>query len=318
MYVKVDSDFEKAFKITDFPLNVAVEPSTYCNLNCIMCNNNELTRDKGNLNILLYKKIVDEIAKESPNTRLWLDFYGEPLIVKYKLYYMIDYAKKKGLNNININSNGLLMDEEMAEMLLDSGVSYLSFDCDGFSKECYERIRVNGDRDIFYRNVEYILRRKKELGLDKPIIEVKIIEMDENKEEVQQVMDYWKERGAWTACRRKGSWKGEGFDDDISKEKRIACGHAVGQLVFTWDGYAVNCGFDGLAAHTYGNVCNESIKAIWNRRNELLVKPHLEHQFDAVPELCRNCGNWKNIGEERFDENGVAIDKNYKVKEKMM
>lgn len=148
----------------DFPLNVAIEPTNHCNFNCIMCSHDKMTRKKGIMDIRLYKKIIDEIADVNPDTRIWLDFYGEPLTIKYKLYYMIDYAIKKGVSNVNLNTNASLLDEEMAEMLLDSGLSYLSIDCDGFSNEVYEKIRRGGNRDKLFKNIEYLLQRKRQRG----------------------------------------------------------------------------------------------------------------------------------------------------------
>lgn len=115
---------------------------------------------------------------------------------------MIDYARKRGLKNIELNTNGTLLDEEMAEMLLDSQISFISIDCDGFSKETYEKIRVGANRDVTYANIEYILKRKRQLKLDKPIIEVKIMEMNENKDEIKDIINYWREKGAWTTTRR--------------------------------------------------------------------------------------------------------------------
>lgn len=313
-------EIEKKFVMTDFPLNVAVEPTTFCNLNCIMCDNNQITRSKGQMHILLYKKIVDEIAEESPKTRLWLDFYGEPLLVKYKLYYMIDYARKKGIDNICLNTNGQLLNEELAEMLLDAGIEYISFDCDGYSKEVYEKIRRNGKREVFYNNVEYILKRKKERNLKRPIIEIKIIEMEENKEEIDQIIDYWRGKGAWTTCRRKSTWGGNErtvlMEQDAMKD-RIACGHAIGQMAITWDGKVVNCGFDGHAQVIWGDVLKESIKKIWERRNEMLVKKHLNHVFSEIPDICKYCGNWRNVGEDRYDEDGNKVRKVYDIKGKL-
>lgn len=313
------NEIEKKFKMSEFPLNVIVEPGNYCNLNCTTCANNRLTRPKGSMDIRLYKKIIDEIAVENPYTRLWLDFYGEPLIQKFKIYYMIDYAKKKGIQNISINTNGTLLDEEMAEMLLDSGIDFISIDCDGFSKEVYEKIRVGAKRDVTYKNIEYILKRKKELGIKKPIIEVKIMEMEENKEEIPLVLNYWRERGAWTTTRRLISWAG--MCEDIhhtNTENRIACGNAVGILPITWDGKATNCVMDVDAKFVCGDVNTQSIKEIWSKRNEKMVSKHMEHRFDELPDICRNCTDWTIIGEERYDENGRRIEKSYKAEDAML
>lgn len=319
MYEKVNEYLEQKFEITEFPLNVIVEPCNFCNLNCITCTNNILTRPKGYMNILLYKKIVDEIAKENRYTRLWLDFFGEPLLQKFKLFYMINYARRKGLVNINMNTNGTLLDKEMAEMLLDSGISFVSIDCDGYTKEVYEKIRVNADRDVTYTNIEYLLKRKNELGLKNPIIEIKIMEMNENKNEINQIIQYWRKRGAWTTTRRLITWGGMcGELSSKVETERIACGNAVGVLPITWDGKAVNCVMDVDAQYVCGDVTQLSIKEIWQRRNDNMVRKHIEHRFDELPEICQNCNDWAIIGENRFDENGKIVEKNYSSKDMML
>lgn len=166
-----ETDFkalEAKYSMHDFPLNIAIEPTNHCNFNCIMCPHDKMTRKKGIMDIRLYKKIIDEVAEVNPDTRIYLDFYGEPLIVKYKLYYMIDYAIKRNVKNIATNTNASLLDEEMAEMLLDSGISFISLDCDGYSKEVYEKVRRGGNRDKFFKNVEYLLERLNERKKIKP------------------------------------------------------------------------------------------------------------------------------------------------------
>ncbi|MBO4901209.1 MAG: radical SAM protein [Lachnospiraceae bacterium] len=312
-------DLEKKFEIRDFPLNIAIEPSNYCNLNCVMCAHDKLTRKKGAMDIRLYKKIVDEIAKENPYTRVWLDFYGEPLLAKFRLYYMIDYAVKQGLKNLCFNTNATLLDKEMAEMLLDSGVHFISIDCDGFSAEVYEKIRVGAKRDDMYRNTEYLLQRKKERGLTSPIIEVKAMEMDENKHEIDQILSYWRERGAWTCIRRLISWGGR-YDNhaDGNAQERIACGSGIGILPITWEGIAVNCVMDVDATYPSGDVNKESIKEIWMRRNEYLVKKQMEHKWDELPEICKTCNDWMVVGEIRYDETGKLLEKSYEAEAEML
>ena len=302
----------------DFPLNICIEPTNHCNYNCIMCSHDKMTRKKGIMDIRLYKKIIDEIAVINPDTRIYLDLYGEPLTIKYKLYYMIDYAKKKGLSNVNLNSNASLLDEEMAEMILDSGIDYFSVDCDGFSKEVYEKIRRGGNRDKFYKNVDYILQRKKERGDVLPIIDVKVIEMPENRDEISKIMEYWQSKGAWTARRRLISWGNSNdkakFDSNVD---RIACGTGLGICAITWDGKISNCAVDVADAKViWGDVNTESIQDIWRRRNEQMVKYHFSHEWDKLPEICQNCNDWQIVGEERFDENGNPINKNYNSKGK--
>ncbi len=55
---------------------------------------------------------------------------------------------------------------------------------------------------MLYDNIEYLLKRKAERGLKTPIIEVKAMEMDENRDELDKIVEYWRARGAWTTVRR--------------------------------------------------------------------------------------------------------------------
>lgn len=318
MYADIN-EVEKTFEIKEFPLNIIIEPGNYCNLNCTTCANNMMTRPKGRIDVLLYKKLIDEIAQENKNTRIWLDFYGEPLLQQFKIFYMIDYAKKNGLSNVSLNTNGTLLNQEMTEMILDSGLDFISIDCDGFSKEVYEKIRVNGNRDVTYANIEYFLKRRKERGLKKPIVEVKAMEMEENAHEIDTIVRYWRKRGAWTTTRRLISWAGmiDELSPDAQKD-RVACGYAVGIMAITWDGKVTNCACDANAEIVWGDVNTESIKDVWKRRAEDMVRKHIEHRFDELPEICQRCTDWMIVGEERFDEYGNPVEKSYQHDESML
>lgn len=313
------SKIEHNYRITEFPLNVAIEVTNNCNLNCTMCQNDQLTRKRGYMSMTLYKRIIDEVAKENKGTRIWLDFYGEPLLAGWKLYYMIDYAKKKGLTNVCINTNGTLMNKEYADMLLDAGVDFISLDCDGYSKKVYESIRVNGNRDIFYANVEYLLEEKKRRNSD-VVIDVKVIEMDENRDEIPQIVKHWSARGAWTAVRRCADWVFEKnpVGEPVQNDNRIACGHLIGTLVVTWNGEVAQCAWDANASNIIGDVNKETIKTIWGRHNRELCSVHMNHEWDKLNHLCKNCADWKYVGEERYDEQGNKIEKNYDSQKKML
>lgn len=312
------TEIEKKYHVTNFPLNIALEVTNNCNLNCVMCHNDQLTRKRGYMSMILYKKIVDEIAKENKGTRLWLDFYGEALLAGWKLYYMIDYAKKRGLTNVCINTNGTLMNREYVDMLLDSGVDYISLDCDGYSKEIYERIRVNGDRDVFYSNVEYLLKEKQRRN-SKVIVDVKVIEMEENRSEIPLIVKHWRSRGAWTAVRRCADWvlKDDDLKEAVDNHNRIACGHLLGTLAITWDGVVPQCVWDADVSNMIGDVTKESIKTVWERNNRTLVSIHMNHEWDRLNSLCQSCCDWMYIGEQRYDENGDEIRRSYDNNQKI-
>lgn len=147
---------------------------------------------------------------------------------------------------------------------------------------------------------------------------MKIIEMPENQHEVEQVMKYWQSKGAWTAKRRQLSWGGNNKRATLdNKDFRIACGPALGVLPITWEGKVTNCVWCADDTVIWGDVNTESLQEIWRRRNEQMVKYHFSHEWDKLPALCQNCNDWQIVGEERFDENGNPINKNYNSKGKV-
>lgn len=317
--IKNLKELETKFQFRDFPLNIGLEVGNYCNLNCIMCCNDTLKRKRGYMDMHLYRKIVDEIAEISPNTRLWLDFYGEPLLARYKLYFMIDYAKKKGITNVNFNTNGTLLDDEMAEMLLDSGVDFISVDVDGFSKEVYEKIRKGADRDVVYNNVLNFVEKWKKREGKKLYFEIKVIEMEENKHEVQQIVDYWLEKEVGVGVRVLNNWGGslKTVKHDI-KQDRIACGNATGQLCITWEGKVTVCAQDCEAVLALGDLHSESLQEIWQKKRQFIER-HMEHKFDELPELCQQCTSWALVGsEEHYSPTGEKYDRSYEFDDSMV
>ena len=140
---------------------------------------------------------------------------------------MLDYAKSVGLQSLNINTNGMLLTPETAELLLKSGADLIVIGIDGFSKKTFEKIRVEADRDVVYANVEHLLAARQTRGSG-PEIQVQFIEMDENRHELEAFQAYWLARGATLKVRKMLSWGGT-FDTSLNvpKEERIPCPWAI-------------------------------------------------------------------------------------------
>jgi len=307
-------NIEKNYKLHDFPPSVIVESTLYCNYNCIQCGHSQLTRPKGNMDINLYKKIVDEVAVESPSSEFWLAFYGEPLLLKYKLYYMIKYAKDSGLENVIINTNGMLLTDEMADLLIESGLDRMVLGIDGFSKETYEKIRLNGNKEQVYKNVLNMVRKIQSNQLAKPTIEVQFIIMGENQHELEMFKRFWTQQGVCLKIRDRVTWlgaveKGSNIQDNID---RVACGWGVATCPITWQGEVVTCGVDYNAYGSFGNVREKSIKEIWNSPRREFTLKHLQHRFDELPKYCQDCKDWQVIGAEYYDNKGNKVEKVYK------
>ncbi len=281
-----------------FPTRFAVEVTAECNLECSMCHHPNMQRPKGRMPFELWKRCADQIAGSFPDTQCWFSFCGDPLIEPDLLLRMLAYGKSVGLRSLNINTNGMLLTAELVEPLLNSGADLFVFGIDGFSKETFEKIRVKGDRDVVYANVEQFLAAR-HASTSEPEIQVQFIEMDENGHELEDFKAYWLARGATLKVRNKLSWGGR-FDTPlaVSKEKRIPCPWAITMMHVFWDGRVPRCPGDTEGTEGVGNAWDEPLTVLWERLGEYRKK-HLEHRFDELPETCQDCKDWMTGAAER-------------------
>jgi hypothetical protein len=204
-----------------------------------------------------------------------------------------------GLQSLNINTNGMPLTAELAQPLLESGVDLVVIGIDGFSKETFEKIRVNGERDVVYANIEHLLTLRNSNG-EGPEIQAQFIEMDENEHELEAFTAHWLARGATLKVRKKLSWGGI-FDTSLNvpNEERIPCPWAITMMHVFWDGRVPRCPGDTEGDEGVGNAWDEPLAFLWERLGSYREK-HLEYRFDELPERCRNCKDWMTGAAERI------------------
>jgi len=274
-----------------FPKKLAVEVCAECNLACTMCHHPFMRRPKGKMPFELWRRCADEVAAVRPDTECWFSFCGEPLLEPDLLLRMLRYGRSVGLRSLNVNTNGMPLTGDLVDPLLDSGVHLVVFGIDGFTRETYERIRVNGKRDEVYANAERLLRRRLERGAG-PEIQVQFIEMEDNAHELAPFQTYWLERGATIKARRQLSWGGK-FETGlcVPTEERIPCPWAITMMHVFWDGRVPRCPGDTEGEEAAGNAWDESLSVLWGRLGSYREK-HLGFRFDELPERCQECRDW--------------------------
>jgi radical SAM protein with 4Fe4S-binding SPASM domain len=276
-----------------FPVDVIVEVTRYCNLRCIMCPYPHLKRPKGEMKVETFKTICDEIAAESPSTRVWLAIMGEPLLIKDRLIEMIKYAKKVGIHEINLNTNAVFMTEEMSKKLIESGVDKILVSIDGMTEATYNKIRVGGDFNTVIKNVAMLLKLKK-MNADKPEVIAQFIVMEENETEANAFREFWLERGAVVKVRPKLGW-GNAVQstvlDKVSDEtERFACSWLTRTVSIHWDGSFAQCDADHEGTYSPGHLEKQTIKQLWKTEIARRREKHWKNDFDFEP--CKNCKDW--------------------------
>ena len=97
---------EANLRESDFPPQIVCETTAVCNFRCRHCHHESLQRAKGHMTDELWTKIVEEVARKSPDVEFWPTFYGEALVLGKRLFRKIRQARALGMTNIVLNSNG--------------------------------------------------------------------------------------------------------------------------------------------------------------------------------------------------------------------
>lgn len=163
---------------TRVPLSGTIELTNRCPLECSHCYNNlpmndhdarrrELTTDE-------VFKLLDELAEAGC---LWILFTGGEILARRDFFDIYEYAKRKGFL-ITLFTNGILVDERIADRLAAMPPFSIEITLYGATKESYEALtRIPGSFEKCLRGIRLLLDRKLPLGL-------KTVAVKTNKHEV--------------------------------------------------------------------------------------------------------------------------------------
>jgi radical SAM protein with 4Fe4S-binding SPASM domain len=282
----------------NFPKVVLIDTISYCNLKCSMCVHKEMKRKRGIMPWNLFTKIIDEVADNDKSLRAWMVFFGEALILKRRkpsIFDMIVYAKTRGLMDVVLNSNGNLLDEDTSNGVIESGLDAIYIGLDAFRKETYAKVRVGGNYEKTVQNVLRLIRLKQMLNSKKPEVFVQFVEMDINKDEKEDFVEFWKEQGAIVKIRPKVSWAGsiDAPNLILGNGERWPCHWAMQTMSITDTGEVVTCAVDLDAKFVAGDLSHQSLREVWNGKLKELRQYHLLGKFHALPDNCRECKDWQ-------------------------
>lgn len=155
------------------PVCVDIELSNKCNLNCKMCwfhgengigdryLNSEMTTEE-------VLKLIDQIIVYRPHIYFG---GGEPFIRKDFLE-IIAYVKKFNLQT-SFTTNGILLDKEKIQKIVQLGVDHITFSIDG-PEELHDEIRGQGTYRKVISNMQHFLNCRQEENIKNPLITVNI------------------------------------------------------------------------------------------------------------------------------------------------
>jgi MoaA/NifB/PqqE/SkfB family radical SAM enzyme len=287
----------------EFPPQVVIENTSYCNLACIHCAHKEMERPQRHMARALWDKIVEEIGRESPECEVWPTFYGEALILGDELWDRLNYAERAGCRHLVLNSNGtLLLRNDNIDKALDSPLRRLVFSLDGFSPEVFEKVRAKAHWEQVYPAVAELCRRRAARGQTYPLVIAQFSVMKENVGELDEYRRYWQALGAEVKVRPMLEWTATGSirSETITHESdfRIACPWSNNTMAIHQDGRVVACAVDYEGRFVAANLCHQTIREAWQVLRRGMRDPHREHRWNDIPKICQGCGDWQVAGAE--------------------
>jgi MoaA/NifB/PqqE/SkfB family radical SAM enzyme len=303
-------DIESRLVEHQFPPQLVIENTSYCNLKCIHCSHREMIREQRHMDRSLWNKIVEEVGRESPKCEVWPTFYGEAFILGDELWDRLAYAASVGCENLVLNSNGTLLDrDDNIDKILRSPLKRFILSLDGLTKETFEHIRAKAKYDQVYPMVEELCRRRMESGQVYPTITAQFSVMKENSHEAADYYEYWSARGAEVKIRPMLEWTATGTvrtdTIDHNTQFRIACPWSNNTMAIHQNGKVVACAVDYEGMFEAGNARDKSIRELWHILGEKVRKPHREHSWRDIPNICKGCGDWQVAGAQ-YEEEKVA------------
>ncbi|MEG4166770.1 MULTISPECIES: radical SAM protein [unclassified Microcoleus] len=265
----------------------------YCNLKCPKCivhgpdDNEAIKAIRGYMSVEDARKILDEVMEAKPLIQpiLW----SEPLLSKNFREHMTA-MKERGIA-VAMNTNGLLLTEDIAQFFVDIKLDSVFISIDATTKETLEKVRGVDRLDKIHNAVFTMLRVRGEATY--PRIGVSFVIEKENLHEKDEFVAYWSQYV--DVVRVNEFYEGGRWQNNIPiPEKRVPCQSLYHTMAVHHNGNVSVCCLDGFGETNLGNVFKEGVKGVWHGEKFQNVRHYHETgQYDKVP-FCKNCNVWAN------------------------
>lgn len=148
-------------------ISVAIETTSRCNLQCVMCGNPVMTRPKIDMSYGLFVKIVDDIVAHGYGLHQ-LHLMGEPLMdrkFEHRLVYLADLGVPV---QSSFSTNCVLLTPQKTDSILAAGFCEVHRNSrvvrlciDSMDSAVYDRLRLGGNLALAIENAKYFIERVK-------------------------------------------------------------------------------------------------------------------------------------------------------------
>lgn len=285
-------------KYYDYPNTVVLELVNRCNLECVMCYQgfrNNAT--KFTLTEEMLDKIFNDFKKNKLNS-LMLSI-SEPLLYK-NIGDILKRAEEANIMDVFLFTNGALLNEKNANLILNSCVTRLFVSIDAATEQTYDKVRIPVGKTTkknrlknLEANIKNFMTIKKNLKKLLPLVRVSYVSLSDNQHEKDLFLKKWSNIVDSVEFQREISIKAyEDFNIDKSEKidgKKYFCSEPWGQVSIYSDGTVVPCCATFGRNINVGNIKNETLKEIWN--GELMQEIRTSFINNTPSKACLSCIN---------------------------
>jgi len=299
------------------PLVIYIEPSSFCNLECLFCPQHIAKGQftKHNMTCEVFEKVLCDLKNfESKPKLMRFCGIGDPLFNK-DISQIIEMAdRSNSVERTELITNGLLLTEKVIAAIAHN-VDRVIFSIEGLSDEDYLKFtkrRINFDKLI--RNIQdlfFTKNRKCKIHVkihnqavksdDRRQLFFNLFESISDEIYIENLVDLWPELKS-----NLGDDSGHRFDSGTTPNS-IVCPQIFKSMQVNADGRVQPCCVDWKALNIIGDVNAEDLSTIWtNRPMRRLQKLHLEgkrHTFSP----CSGCVHNEYSEKDNLDAQAPAI-----------
>ena len=293
--------------VPELPGRVLMDLATKCNLRCPMCpvwgSEDEAAIDAvtGAMDLDASRRLLDEIMATKP--LIQPNMYGEPLLAPNLRDQIMD-MKSRGMA-VAMNTNGLTLNESLAQFFVDQKVDSVMFSIDAVSRGTLKKIRGIDKIEKIETAVFRLLKMRGDA--DFPRVGVSFTIQGDNRHEVDAFVARWV--GVVDVVRMGILFENGTFPDMETPPERLPCPAIYNTLPIHNDGVVTVCCLDGFKTTNMGNVFKDGAKAVW--QGEEFAKARYYHetgQWDKVP-FCKPCNGWAQYEFTEEVRDGLLIRK---------
>lgn len=182
-------------KDVSYPYLAMIESSSRCNLLCVMC---PRTIGKSPSSGTAYGDMTLELLAKVESLfphldQVVLSWIGEPFLNR-KIGEIVDRIKRWPIH-VHITTNGMLLNDHYAQLVVTKKVDSVAISIDGASDTVFEKIREGGSLEKIKDNIKHVHEVKAQHHSLAPFLQVAFVAQPDNVRELPDMIGLVKEIG---------------------------------------------------------------------------------------------------------------------------